>query len=204
MAARFDRDQLQDALDRLGEAAAANETQLDLAVYGGAALMLASRFRYASEDVDIASIGEWPDWLRVAVEQIARDKGWAADWLNDAIQFHLSPAATQAEDHLEFGTYPRRGEPGLRVFVPSAEYLLALKLKAMRVADPVKGPLEARDIRKLMAACGLTGIDDAIAILGHYFPRSAADADKQRFLLKHVLSQEDPDDDPPDYPVRDL
>lgn len=85
--------------------------------------------------------------------------------------------------------------------MPEAPYLLALKLKAMRINDPVKGPVEARDIRKLMRACGLHGVDEAIAVLGQYFPRSTADADKQRFLLKHVLAQEDNDDDPPDYPL---
>lgn len=56
MAKRFDRGQLLAALDRFGEAAAANGQFLDIAVYGGAALMLASRFRFASEDVDIATL----------------------------------------------------------------------------------------------------------------------------------------------------
>lgn len=201
MAACFDRDALLAALDRIGTAAASHGEFLDIAIYGGAALMLASRFRYASEDVDIASLDTWPSWLAEAVAQIAAENGWAPDWLNDAIQVHLSPLASQADDHREFATFPRQGEPGLRVSVPEAPYLLALKLKAMRITDPAKGPVEARDIRKLMQACDLDTIDDAIVVLGRYFPRTAADADKQRFLLKHVLAQKDDDDDPSDYPI---
>ena len=55
-----------DAFDEIGRAAAAVDTRLDIAVYGGSALMLASNFRFATEDVDMsASSGHgrngWPD-----------------------------------------------------------------------------------------------------------------------------------------------
>lgn len=56
MAANFDRHQLLDALDEIGHAAIAADTRLDIAVYGGSALMLASNFRFATEDVDIGSL----------------------------------------------------------------------------------------------------------------------------------------------------
>ena len=46
MAAAFDRDQLLDAFDEIGEAAVAADTRLDIAVFGGSALMLASNFRF--------------------------------------------------------------------------------------------------------------------------------------------------------------
>src|SRR5205085_2238300 len=92
MAAAFDREQLLDAFDRIGVAAIAAGTKLQIAVYGGSALMLAGNFRFATEDVDIASIGaEWPKWLSDEVDEIAQDKHWSATWLNDAVSFHLSP-----------------------------------------------------------------------------------------------------------------
>jgi hypothetical protein len=92
MTATLDRDALLDAFDRIGRAAVQAETKLQIAVYGGSALMLASN---------------------------------------------------HAADHLEFGTFPRDGSPpGLVVSVPSAEYLLALKLKAARILDPVRGEAE--------------------------------------------------------------
>ena len=56
---------------------------------------------------------------------------------------------------MEFGTFPRDGtQPGLVVSVPTAEYLLALKLKAFRVMDPVRGEIERLDILNLMRVIG--------------------------------------------------
>src|SRR5258707_4838679 len=111
MGGAFDRDGLVDAFDQIGRAAIEAGTKLQIAVYGGSALMLASNFRFATEDVDIADIGaEWPAWLTSVVAAIARDKGWAEDWLNDAVSFHLSPLAQLDRDHLLFGTFPRRSE----------------------------------------------------------------------------------------------
>ena len=48
MAAAFDRDALLDAFDQIGRAAVRAGTKLQIAVYGGSALMLASNFRFAT------------------------------------------------------------------------------------------------------------------------------------------------------------
>src|SRR3954447_11685212 len=103
MAKAFDRDALLDAFDRIGYAAIEAGTKLQIAVYGGSALMLASNFRFATEDVDIAEIGgKWPEWLTSVVAAIAREKSWSEDWLNDAVTFHLSALAELERDHLPF------------------------------------------------------------------------------------------------------
>jgi hypothetical protein len=202
VAAAFDRERLLLAFDRIGAAAAAQSVMLDMALYGGSALMIAGNFRFATEDADIAELERpWPGWLTQIVAEIASEQGWAADWLNEGVQFHLSPLADQVADHIEFATFPRGGTPGLRVSVPSAQYMRALKLKAMRIDDPLRGAQEADDIRNLLRTVGVATIDDAIAVLGRYFPRSAKDADRQRFLLKHIWPGEVPDRDPPRYPM---
>ena len=128
MSAAFDRDALLDAFDRIGHAAAQAGTKLQIAVYGGSALMLASNFRFSSEDVDIAELPKpWPEWLLAAVAGIASKRGWSEDWLNEAVDFHLSKLAAIDDDHFEFGTFPRTdAEPGLIVYVPTAQYMLAL------------------------------------------------------------------------------
>jgi hypothetical protein len=188
MGKTFDRDALLDAFDRIGRAAAGAGMKLQIAVYGGSALMLASNFRFTTEDADVAELERpIPDWLAMVVADIARDNGWADDWFNDGVAFHLSPLADRAADHLEFGTFPRGGgAPGLVVSVPSAEYLLALKLKAIRITDPVRGEAERLDILNLMRVVGISSADEAIALLARYFPASAASSEKQRFLLKNM------------------
>lgn len=188
MSAAFGRDALLEAFDRIGRAAAVAGTRLQIAVYGGSALMLASNFRFATEDVDISALEHpLPEWLAAVVDEIAEENGWQEDWFNDAVAVHLSSLADQARDHLEFGTFPRDGtSPGLVVSVPSAEYLLALKLKAARVMDPIRGEAERLDILNLMKVLGISTTEEAIALLGRYFPVSAASSEKQRFLLKNM------------------
>jgi hypothetical protein len=200
MAAAFGRDALLDAFDRIGRAAANAGTRLQIAVYGGSALMLASNFRFATEDVDVSELEHpLPGWLTAVVSDLARENRWGDEWFNDAVAFHLSSLADRAADHLEFGTFPRDGTPpGLAVSVPSAEYLLALKLKAVRILDPHRGETERLDILNLMRVVGISTIEEAIALLGRYFPMSAASSEKQRFLLKNMNREGGVD--APEYP----
>ena len=201
MARALDREKLLQAFDEIGRAAVAAGTCMQIAVYGGSAMMLASNFRFATEDVDVSRLQQpWPDWLRNVVEKLTRQNGWAADWFNDGVVFHLSELAAPADDHLEFGTFPRNEQPGLLVYVPSAEYLRALKLKAIRVNDPVRGDQERLDILNLMRVVGINTAEDAIALLTRFFPNSGAAAEKQKFLLTYM----NPDGalDAPKYPRR--
>ncbi len=46
------------------------------------------------------------------------------------------------------------------------------------------------------ACSASTDVEQAISVLAEYFPKSAADADKQRFVLKRILSMESPADAP--------
>jgi hypothetical protein len=188
MARALNREKLLHAFDEIGRAAVAAGARLQIAVYGGSALMLASNFRFATEDVDVSRLEQpWPEWLASVVKKLANENGWATDWFNDGVVFHLSALADSAEDHLEFGTFPREPEePGLLVYVPSASYLLALKLKAMRVNDPVRGDQERLDILNLMRVVGIGTVDEAIVLLTRFFPNSGAAAEKQKFLLKYM------------------
>jgi hypothetical protein len=205
MAASFDRDQLLAALDEIGRAAIAAHAHLDIAVFGGSALMLASNFRFSTEDVDISEIRQpWPDWLSEVVKRIAIANSWQDEWLNEAVTFHLSPLANPARDLVALGTFPRAVEQvGLTVFVPTARYMLALKLKAMRVSKFDRGTKDLADIAALLHVVGITTVEEAIGILAEFFPKSAANADKQRFVLKFVLAAERADD-APRYPGTSL
>ncbi len=203
--AAFDRDQLLDALNEIGAAAVVAGTRLDIAMFGGSALMLASNFRFSTEDVDIAEIGRpWPDWLSAVVARIASQNGWLDDWLNDAVSTFLSPLARSERDFVFMGTFPRATEhAGLRVFVPNARYMLALKLKALRVSKYEKGQTDLADVASLLGVLGITDAEGAIAVLTDFFPNSPADVDKARFVLRHILATKG-GPDAPRYPRRDL
>lgn len=203
MAAEFDREQLQAALDEIGVAAVEAGTRLDIAIYGGSALMLAGNFRFGTEDVDIAQIGPpWPPWLSEVVGRIALQNGWSESWFNEAVDAFLSSLANPIRDLVAFGSFPRASDAiGLNILVPSAEYMLALKLMALRVSDFEKGTKDMNDVANLLRVLGITDVEPAIEILRRYFPKSATHPDKQRFVLKYILSEGQPSD-APRYPRR--
>src|ERR1044071_2219026 len=100
MSKTFDRDALLDAFDRIGRAAVAAGTKLQIAVYGGSALMLASNFRFATEDVDVSELERpLPPWLARVVHEIAAKNGWPDEWFNDGVAFHLSSLADRSAAH---------------------------------------------------------------------------------------------------------
>src|SRR5213596_3360607 len=111
MTASFDREALLDAFDQIGRAAVEAGTKLDIAVYGGSALMLASNFRFATEDLDVAEIEKpWPQWLTAVVEKLAIRNGWSETWLNDAVTVHLSSLAQPERTLCRSGLFPEKAE----------------------------------------------------------------------------------------------
>jgi hypothetical protein len=74
-----------------------------------------------------------------------------------------------------WGTFPRAADKtGLTVFIPTARYMLALKLKALRVAKFEKGTKDLADVAGLLRVLDIKDADSAIAILTEFFPKSAA------------------------------
>ena len=52
--------------------------------------------------------------------------------------------------------------------------------------DPLRAEAERLDILNLMRVVGISSVEDAITLLGRYFPMSASSSEKQRFLLKNM------------------
>ena len=61
-----------------------------------------------------------------------------------------------------------------------------IEAEGVRITDPIRGETERLDILNLMQVVGISTAEDAIALLGRYFPVSAASSEKQRFLLKNM------------------
>jgi len=166
---------LHDAFMELGVHARRAGKVIDLAVYGGSALMLASNFRVATEDVDAVVEGDQSTIVSLA-EDIARSRGWPRDWLNDGVRTYLSPQVDGLQEHHAlFRAYPSEQEPGLRVFVPSPEYMLAMKFMAMRL-DPTGAKSDLADILNLLDIVGLTTPEDAIDFAAAFYPEARISA----------------------------
>jgi hypothetical protein len=96
--------------------------------------------------------------IREAARRVALQARAADDWLNDGVKGYLS----------ERGDFRRYVDhSNLRVMVASPEYLLAMKCLAMRLGAEFH---DEADIRFLLRLLDITRYDDALAVIGRYYP----------------------------------
>lgn len=177
----FDRAMLEQALRELGRRAHAAGRVVEIAIYGGCAVMLTLKHRAATKDVD-AVFEKDKDFVRKIAEAMAEDFGWDKDWLNDGVKGFLSAAEADPSAKLLIGTYPSEEQPGLRVFVPRPEYLFAMKCRAMRIGG-IEGSRDIEDIRRLAGAIGITNAQQALDLVEAFRPRP-----KTQFGLEQIFS----------------
>ncbi len=159
------------ALRRLGELAVAQKVTLEVSINGGAVFTLVYGSREATKDVD--AVVRPSDIAATLAAQVARELALPDDWLNDHVKRFL--AAKEAKRELaqcDFGE-------GLRVSVPTAAYLLAMKLRACR--PPLPGYVgDYGDIRFLVEKMQIRAVDAAEAVHDRFFPHDVlSDAAKQ-------------------------
>ncbi|MGH7966744.1 MAG: DUF6036 family nucleotidyltransferase [Candidatus Binatia bacterium] len=166
---------LHDAFMELGARAQRQGKVIDLAIYGGSALMLASNFRVTTRDVDAVAEGS-QDTITRLVEDIARARNWPSDWLNDGVRTYLSlHVSGLQEHHALMRAYPSEQEPGLRVFVSTPEYMLAMKLMAMRI-DPTGDKSDVADIINLIDIVGFTTPEELVDFAADFYPEAKINA----------------------------
>lgn len=156
MASLFDRDRLIQAFELLGADLAARNLFLELAVYGGGALILQFAWRRTTEDLD-AVVREGFDEaaLLPSVQHVAERMGLDADWLNNAVGAYTP----LDEDDTLFdiaGNYPSGSALGLRIFLAKPHYLLAMKLQALANLD--RGDRDLNDARALAVHLGIEDV----------------------------------------------
>lgn len=132
------KDVIERAFDEMGQLAADRGLVVELAVYGGSCLILASDIRAASGDVDAVFLTE-SGVAREIADAVAERMKLPEDWINEGVRRLAPPPGNPAPNLLPFGDYPRtqRSAIGLRVLLPSPAYLLAMKILANRLIEEV-------------------------------------------------------------------
>lgn len=157
----YSASQLRRALRRLSELATEEGVVLEVALYGGAVFTLVYGSREATRDVD--AIIKPADIGAKLVARVATEQDLPDDWLNGNVQQFLSPFDQRR-------SYPSKEfEPGLNVTIPTANYLLALKLQAARPG--MFGYLgDEPDIRFLLQKIKSASIETVDRIFEKFFP----------------------------------
>jgi hypothetical protein len=185
---RFDLPALESALAELGRRSYEAGRTVEIAVYGGSALLLTLNRRVNTRDVD-AVFEKDKDFIKKLASQIAAESGWDENWLSDGVKGWLSAIDADPAVKALFRTYPSEEQPGLRVFVAKPEYLFAMKCRAMRVGG-VDSSSDIEDIKLLAHAIGITNSRDAVTLVEKYYPRDLLEP-KTRFGLEEIFSSLD-------------
>lgn len=155
------RARITQALRRLGELAHEQKVTLEVSLYGGAVFTLVYGSRDATKDVD--AVVRQSEIAKGLAVKVAGELSLPDDWLNDHVKQFL--AAKEAKRELPQSDF---GE-GLRVSVPTAAYLLAMKLRACR--PPLPGYAgDYGDIRFLVEKMQIDSVDAAETIHDKFFP----------------------------------
>ena len=143
-------------------------------------MVLAFKARPATKDVD--AIFQPVDLIREAAGVVQREQGLPEAWLNDGAKRFLS-----ANHEVEEGDLPQFD--GLRITAPTAEYLLAMKCMASRIAHADTDPSDEADIRFLLAHLGIKTPEAALAVVGRFYPQDRVPV-RAAYLLEAILAKE--------------
>lgn len=157
-------------LTALNEELAAREVVGEVGLCGGAVMCLVFQTRDSTKNVD--AVFEPSREIREAAAAVAQAFDVDADWLNDAVKdFFLADPPRQ--DVIEL--------PNLRVWAPSADYMLAMKCVSARFDSH-----DRDDVVFLIRHLGLTSPTEVFEIISRYYPRERVPA-KAAFLVEEIL-----------------
>lgn len=142
----------------------------EVGMCGGAVMCLVFQARRATKDVD--AIFEPTQEIRAAAKAVATRLGIPEDWLNDAAKafFHADPPR---EDVLNL--------PHLRVWAPTAEYMLAMKCISARFDSS-----DLDDTKFLIEYLQLKSPVEVFRIIEAYYPKRLIPP-KTQFLIEEIL-----------------
>ena len=168
----LDGEAILELLTEVGEELDHRGIRGELFVVGGAAMALAYNTRRATRDVD--GVFEPKLTIYEVADEVGTRHGLPAGWLNDGVKGLLPGPDPEARELVEL--------PGLRVTVPSPQYLLALKVAAARVDR------DADDIRDLAAICGLSSASEVLDLTARVIGAARPLVPKVQYLIEELFS----------------
>ncbi len=125
----------------------------EICIYGGATMCLAFKARPSTKDVD--AVFEPINSIRGIISRITEKYNLRQDWLNFAVKIFVVEHKKQILFDL----------PNLKVFVPNSDYLLAMKVLALRAES-----FDAEDVKFLIESLEIDSVEQIVEIVKNYYP----------------------------------
>jgi len=155
---------------KLNEELGKDGSKAEICIVGGAVMCLVFNAREQTKDVD--AIFQPKTKVYELAGRVAEDLGLPDDWLNDSAKGYVNSKLDQVEvlnlSHL-------------KIFAPSAKYMLAMKCLAARI-----GTHDESDIEFLIKYLKLTKTKDVLDIVGAYYDAKLIQP-KAQFMVEEIV-----------------
>jgi hypothetical protein len=165
------------ALARLDELLGSRGVTGEICLFGGTVMVLVFNARISTRDVD--AIFQPASVIRELAVEIAEERRLPLGWLNDGVKGFQSESAETTTAGLPQFVH-------LRIFRPTARYLLAMKCLAAR---PGEGTLsvDREDIQTLVKHLQLRTVDEVLDVVEKFYPIERIPP-KTQFMVHEVIS----------------
>jgi hypothetical protein len=177
--ASLDREEILEAFQKISDELGKRSVKGELCLFGGAVMVLAFASRVSTKDVD--AIFQPSRQIRAAADEVGMESGFPANWLNDAAKGFVSP-----NHETITGNLPQF--PNLRLTMPTAEYLLAMKCLASRIGSVATDADDVNDIVFLIKHLGLKNAADVMKIVTAYYAPSRIPI-KAQYLVEGLFAE---------------
>ena len=147
-------EEIKQYLSELNDELQPKDIKGEISLYGGAVMVLAFNTRVATKDID--AVFRPVKEIRNAAHRVAERHNLKLDWLNHAVRIFV----VKHERELLFEL------SNLRVTVPEPDYLLAMKILALRPQTE-----DENDAMFLIKKLGLEDKNAVLKIVADYYPR---------------------------------
>ena len=158
------------AFQKLNDELGKEKSKAEICIVGGAVMCLVFNAREQTKDVD--AIFEPKAKVYKLARRVAEDLGLPDDWLNDSAKAYLNTKLEQAEV---------LNLTHLKIFAPSAKYMLAMKCLAARI-----GTYDESDIEFLIKYLKLSKVKEVLDIVRHYYNDKLIQP-KTQFLIEEII-----------------
>jgi hypothetical protein len=151
----------------------------EICLFGGTVMVLAFAARASTKDVD--AIFEPTETIRDLARAVGERHHLDPGWLNDAVKGYLSPRHDTTP-----GNLPQF--PHLRLTMPVAEYLLAMKCMAARIAGTAGEPSDVADIVFLVRMLRLQDARAVLQVVSAYYPEERI-VPRTQYLVESLFDE---------------
>ncbi len=158
------------AFKKLNQLLQNDGSKAEICLVGGAVMCLVFNAREQTQDVD--AIFQPKAKVYKFAKEVAEEQSLPDDWLNDSVKGYVNDKLEQIEI---------LNLSNLKVFAPSAKYMLAMKCLAARA-----GTNDERDIEFLIKYLKLTTVQSVIEIVSSFYGETLIQP-KCQYMVEEII-----------------